>query len=380
MYDVLEYQFKSSLYKYGYTVKVNNINDIKVLMMEYEEGKNTTDYKYMLVTNGFAKQGDIITFFSDRWLVTSENISINDVYTKFIIRRLKFDIKFNFEGNVIPFSSAIDEGNFTISGNTIQLQEGKILLHMQENEQSKQIKKEQRFIIMDNAWKVTQKTNAEHGIYLIYAEIDIFNIDDDKENEIADRWKYESQDTYSIVINNVESTITINKTLQLDVTTTKNDVVETLPLIYTSADETVLTVDSNGLVTANKVGTASITVAIAENTSTTATITLTVEEQQASATYTVTAIDEYGATDGSAIYSTQWYKYTIHKFVGGVETTGTFTFEVDDISLATITETTDNYCVVTAEQTVKGGSIILTITDTETGEIAVEKSIEIIGW
>ena len=383
MYNPLQYQFNNSLERYGYDVKVNSTADARVMFKEYEEGSSPTDYKYMLVANGLINQGDIITLFDEQWFVLGKNVSINDVYTKFVIRRLKFNINFNFTGEVISFPSAIDEGTYRIINDVISLPDGRIVLHMQENQQSKRIKVNQRFIIMGNAWKVVQKTNAEHGIYKLYADIvAIDTVNDDIENEIADRWKYESKDNYTIKINNVVgSPLTINSTLQLDITVTNNGEIVTVPLTYTSSNTDILTVDANGLVTCAGVGTANITVAITEDLSVSDTITIIVEEEPIpDATYSITSIDDYNDTNNLEIWAKEWRKYTVHKFIDNIEVAGTFTFTIDNPSYVTIQEQTDNTIKLYANATVLDRNIKLTATDTETEEIAIELNITIKGW
>ena len=280
MLNPLEYQFKNTLRNYGYDVIVNGLDQVRILLKEYEEGTSITEYKYMLFRNGLIKQGDIITIFDDNWIVMHEDITINDVYTKVIIRRLKFNINFNFTGDVIAIPSSIDEGTYRLDeGQYLTLPEGRIILHMQENDVSKQIANTQRFLIMGNSWKVVQKTNTEHGIYKIYADIDLFNENDDRENEIADRWQYETKDNFTIAINNVvEGALPLDSTLQLDVTVTNNGEVVTVPLTYTSSNTSVLTVDNTGLVSCVGVGTANIRVAVTKDVTVFDTITLSVEE------------------------------------------------------------------------------------------------------
>lgn len=280
MLNPLEYQFKNTLNKYGYDVIVNEGDQVRILLKEYEEGTSTTEYKYMFFRNGLIKQGDIITIFDDNWLVLHEDVTINDVYTRVIIRRLKFKINFNFTGEVISFHSAIDEGTYRISTNEyITLQDGRIVLNMQENEVSKRISLNQRFLIMGTAWKVVQKTNTEHGLYKIYADIDTFSLNDDRENEIADRWQYETKNNYTIVINNVvDSPLPLDSTLQLDITVTNNGEIVQVPLTYTSSNKSVLTVGVDGLVTCVGVGTANITVAVTDDLSVSDNITISVEE------------------------------------------------------------------------------------------------------
>ncbi|CAK7015763.1 hypothetical protein [Tissierella sp.] len=383
MYNVLQYQFNNSLERYGYNVKVNAITDARVIFKEYEEGASTTDYKYMLVANGLINQGDIIEVFNENWFVLGKNVSINDVYTKFVIRRLKFNINFNFAGEVIVVPSAIDEGTYRLTGDTIVLQDGRIVLFIQENKQSRRITVEQRFIIMGNAWKVIQKTNTEKGIYKIYADIDTFSHVDDRENEIVDRWKYESKNNYIVKINNtVLSPLTLSSTLQLDVTVTNNGEIVEVPLTYTSSDASILTVDAGGLVTCVGVGTTNITVAVTEDLTVMDTIVIVVEEEPPveSITYTIIGQPQYQSSTDDKIFTKEWCKYAIHKFVDGVEVEGNFTFEIDNTKLATLSEITNNSVKVTAKDVVKGGDIKLVVTDTDTGQVAIEKTITIKGW
>lgn len=97
-------------------------------------------------------------------------------------------------------------------------------------------------------------------------------------------------------------------------------------------------------------------------------------------TYTITAEmpyadipdDEIWLDDPPAIY-------TVHKFVDGVETSGIFTFKVTDTSIVTITETTDNSASIIANNFTGKKNIKLIATDTDTGEIAIEKGITICG-
>ena len=376
MLNPLEYQFTNTLRNYGYDVIVNGEDEVKVILKEYKEGISPTDYKYMLFQNGLIKQGDIISIFNDNWLVLHEDISINDVYTRVIIRRLKFKINFNFTGEVISFPSAIDEGTYRISTNEyITLQDGRIVLNMQENETSKRISLNQRFLIMDNAWKVVQKTNAEHGIYKIYADIDIFNDNDDRENEIADRWQYETKDNYAITINNVvDSALPLDSTLQLDITVTNNDEVVTVPLTFSSTNTSVLTVDNTGLVSCVGVGTANIRVAVTKDLTVFDTITLSVEEVIAD-NFTIEIVGEGTVPiDTSSNYVAKIYNNGVLVSDKSV----VWTVSNSRLKLSNITGTS---CTVTADVgDYSYGTYTLTATLSDDANIFVEKAIEVTAW
>ena len=376
MLNPLEYQFTNTLKNYGYDVIVNGLDQVRILLKEYEEGTSTTEYKYMLFRNRLIKQGDIINIFDDNWIVLHEDISINDVYTKVIIRRLKFSINFNFMGDVQSIPSAIDEGTYRLDeGQYLTLPEGRIILHMQENDVSKQIANTQRFLIMGNSWKVVQKTNTEHGIYKIYADIDIFNDNDDKDNEIADRWQYETKDNFTIAINKVvDSALPLDSTLQLDVTVTNNGEVVTVPLTYTSSNTSVLTVDNTGLVSCVGVGTANIRVAVTKDVTVFDTITLSVEEVIED-NFTIEIIGEGTVPiDTSSNYVAKIYNNGVLVDDKSV----VWTVSDSRLKLSNITGTS---CTVTADVgDYSYGTYTLTATLSDDENIFVEKTIEVTAW
>ena len=376
MLNPLEYQFKNTLRNYGYDVIVNGLDQVRILLKEYEEGTSITEYKYMLFRNGLIKQGDIINIFDDNWIVLHEDISINDVYTKVIIRRLKFSINFNFMGDVQSIPSAIDEGTYRLDeGQYLTLPEGRIILHMQENDVSKQIANTQRFLIMGNSWKVVQKTNTEHGIYKIYADIDIFNENDDRENEIADRWQYETKDNFTIAINKVvDSALPLDSTLQLDVTVTNNGEIVTVPLTYTSSNTSVLTVDNSGLVTCIGVGTANIRVAVTKDVTVFDTITLSVEEVIED-NFTIEIIGE-----GTIQMSTS-KDYVANILNNGVLIEGKSVIWTVSDSRLKLSNITGTSCTVTADVgDYSYGTYTLTATLSDDENIFVEKTIEVTAW
>lgn len=367
MINALEYQFKNTLRNYGYDVIVNGTDQVRILLKEYEEGTSSSDYKYMMFRNGLIRQGDIVKIFDNNWLVLHEDVAINDVYTKVIIRRLKFNINFNFLGEVIAFPSAIEEGTYRVSqSNYISLQDGRIVLHMQENEFSKQIALNQRFLIMGNAWKVIQKTNAEHGIYKIYADIGAIDSNvDDRENEIADRWIYETKPKnitsvesvadlvveYGTLINTISLPSTLTVTLS-DGTTTSLDVVWN-------------TSTYNGDIAATYALTGTITLVegISNTNNLNAKVNIIVEEESEIITLAITGVDRLSVYDEPATYT--------------VNTTEPVTWSISG-GYAKIQSVNGNSCVVTYVDSTNFGTDTLRVELVADGTVFATQTIDIV--
>ncbi len=100
-------------------------------------------------------------------------------------------------------------------------------------------------------------------------------------------------------------------------------------------------------------------------------------------TYSYTAKMPYPNDPDDEIWVTDNATYTIHKFVDGVEVEGDFTFEIEtlegDKNIAKITDTTNNSVTVTGNNPTLDGLILLKAIDIDTGDIAIEKEIKIMG-
>lgn len=135
------------------------------------------------------------------------------------------------------------------------------------------------------------------------------------------------ENVYNITLNEI-GTLEVGATSQLNYTCTCNDLVIENPLVtFISSDESVATVDENGLVTGISKGNVLIT-ATYEDVA--ATISVSIEENL-TPSYTITT--NYATIDAEGYYSIQRYNtetFTPHKFIGSVEdinATYTFTFE-----------------------------------------------------
>lgn len=96
-------------------------------------------------------------------------------------------------------------------------------------------------------------------------------------------------------------------------------------------------------------------------------------------TYSIEVQTAFPDDDPFEIWYNETIKHIAHKFVNDVEVDGNFTFELDSAELASITGTTNNSCDITAGNVMQGGMVKLTVTDVDTGEVAIERDIKIIG-
>lgn len=255
--------YNDHIKNYGKPIKINGAEAIG-FFKEYDEKKDSNDHKYLFTNINTLKQGDEIEALGQYWLNISHIVNYNGVYEKALIRESKYSIKFAFpDGEVKAFTSVIDTKALDIVTNQyITLPDGKILVTLPQNTDSNNIFLYQRFIIMGNAWKIIGIDKSKIGLIILTCQLDEFvEANDDRENEIADYKKYIH--TYTIDITNGESADMDYRetTLQLEVSCTDNAVLVENPVVtYTSDNETVATVDSDGLITCHGTGQAVITV------------------------------------------------------------------------------------------------------------------------
>ena len=230
-----------------------------------------------IITNASIKRGDIITVFwknynTEKWLALSDNLK--NRYTKVIMQKCNYDIKFNFQGTIKEFPCIVNSKIFDIETNRyVSIPAGKIVVTMQDNNDSGNIKINDRFIKMKNAWKVTGIDRTKNGLLVLYCDLDAITVNDDVVNEIANAGDY----VYTIEITNGETaSIQEASTLQLNAQVQLNDNIVEKEVIYSSDNSSIVIVDENGLVTAISAGECIITASLAENPNVYDTISITV--------------------------------------------------------------------------------------------------------
>lgn len=202
--------------------------------------------------------GTIFVLKGEIYIVTSKDGIESDIFfTSMAIRcDVTFVVKSNGEYKDIPLTVVSDK--MTVNhGSVFNVVSGSVVMYTQDNDISRNIAINNEYYAFGGYYKVGSNF-FNNGLAYFYLER-----------------QQMPQDNYKITYNGVTSfDIKDSTTYQLSYTVTNNDnVVENPTIHYSSSDETVATVDSNGLMTMLKEGTVDIT-ATYSMASTTTTMTI----------------------------------------------------------------------------------------------------------
>ena len=203
--------------------------------------------------------GTIFVLKGEIYIVTSKDGIESDIFfTSMAIRcDVTFVVKSNGEYKDIPLTVVSDK--MTVNhGSVFNVVSGSVVMYTQDNDISRNIKINNEYYAFGGYYKVGSNF-FNNGLAYFYLER-----------------QQMPQDNYVITYNGVTSfDINDGTTYQLSYTVTNNGSVVKNPTIhYSSSDETIATVDSNGLMTMLKEGTVDIT-ATYSTASTTTTMTIT---------------------------------------------------------------------------------------------------------
>lgn len=267
--------------------------------------------------------GEYIVWNNKHFLCT-HRFPDNKVQVKGTIQECNHTLKWINQNNQLITRPCIEDARTLYTTGVkdekvIEIPNGMVGIQLPYDDETKQLNRGDSFVFNKTKYKVTfyDETTFNGLILLICTETAIDNSKDDTINEIADRWVQ-----------------------------TPNGKVDRLPHLddQQPPEEEPPTEPIEGI------------------------------------TYTITSVDNYGSTDVNEIYAGDWAKYTIHKFIDGVGVAGIFSYAIDNTNLATITNATDNTVTITAKDVTRGGAVKLTVTDTETSQVAIEKTIKIIEY
>jgi len=228
-----------------------------------------------IATTTEIKRGDLINWDNENWLIISDIGHKRYSYYKGIIQKCNYNIKFNFQGTIKEFPCIVDSRVFDVETNQyVSIPAGKIVVTMQDNNDSGNIKINDRFIKMNRAWKVSGIDRTKNGLIILHCDLDGITSSDDLENEIANAGDY----VYTLEITNGETaSIQEASTLQLNTQVKLNgNIVDNKTVVYSCDNPSIASVDENGLVTAISAGECIITVSLAENPNIYDTISITV--------------------------------------------------------------------------------------------------------
>lgn len=231
----------------GDDIKINGVGTYKALINYFKT--NRYEDLRTIATMTEIKRGDIITWDGEDWLVISEIGHKRFCYYKGIIQKVNYNIKFIFDnGSIKEFPAIIDGKIFDIESNQFfYFQTGKVIVLLQDNDDTRKITIDRRFIKRDKAFKVVGTDWTEKGLIKLYCELDMFNTNDDRKNEIADYETYKH--TFSIkILNNNPLNLNINGNNEVEImlACTDNGVtVEPDNVIFEVSDPAIAKVEGN---------------------------------------------------------------------------------------------------------------------------------------
>lgn len=201
--------------------------------------------------------GTIFVLKGEIYIVNSQDGIESDIFfTSMAVKcDVTFVVKCDREYKDIPLTVVSDK--FTVNHGTISVVDGTVIMYTQDNDIARSIKINNEYYAFGGYYKVGNNF-FNNGLAYFYLERQVM-----------------PQDDYAITYNGVTSfDMNDSTTYQLSYTVTNNgNVVENPTIRYSSSDETIATVDSNGLMTMLKEGTVDIT-ATYSMASTTTTMTI----------------------------------------------------------------------------------------------------------
>lgn len=187
--------------------------------------------------------GTIFVLNGEIYIVNSQDSIESDIFFTSIAVKcdVTFIVKYNREYKDIPFTVVSDK--FTVNDGIISVVDGSVIMYTQDNDISRNMAINNEYYAFGGYYKVGNNF-FNNGLAYFYLERQIM-----------------PQNDYAITYNgNVSFDMNDSTTYQLSYTVTNNgNVVESPTIKYSSSDETIATVDSNGVMTMLKEGTVDIT-------------------------------------------------------------------------------------------------------------------------
>ena len=300
-----------------------------ITVSDYYDRTKTYDVFFRRSRRGSNSNGKVRIYFSqdtpidigtmfvlkdDTYVVTSRDGDESDVF--YTSMAVKCDTSFTVFSNAenryvsIPFVTLSDK--FTLSSNsTISMVSGAVVIYTGDNSYSREVEINENYYNYGGYYKV-RNTFYNNGLAYVYMTREAM-----------------PQDKYTLSYNGVTSLdMKDATTYQLSYTAIKNDVpVDSPTLTYVSSDNTIATVDGNGLLTLLATGNVTITTTWTDGNNTTCETTIAITNSGVEPEPTVPSIEIYTASN--SIYLDGSRKLTV-KFYNG-------TTEITDTAIADLT-------------------------------------------
>ena len=300
-----------------------------ITVSDYYDRTKTYDVFFRRSRRGSNSNGKVRIYFSqdtpidigtmfvlkdDTYVVTSRDGDESDVF--YTSMAVKCDTSFTVFSNAenryvsIPFVTLSDK--FTLSSNsTVSMISGSVVIYTGDNPYSREVELNETYYNYGGYYKVGN-TFYNNGLAYVYMT---------REAKPQDRYTLSYTGVTSLDMKDAT-------TYQLSYTAIKNDVpVDSPTLTYVSSDNTIATVDGNGLLTLLATGNVTITTTWTDGNNTTCETTIAITNSGVEPEPTVPSIEIYTASN--SIYLDGSRKLTV-KFYNG-------TTEITDTAIADLT-------------------------------------------
>lgn len=248
------------LYEKGEKIKLNGVDQTTLLIDATD--KLTYFNDKIMRCKCQINTGDMVEYNNSKYIIISQ-IDKDENTFKARIRKCSYRIAFNWLGTVKWFDSIEESKVFDVSsGSFISVASGNIFITMSNNPDTRNIALNNRFYVTNQPFKIVGIDRSQEGLVKFNCALDsISTAYDDVENNIVDRWRYETAHTYSLAINNGDSAnVLVNSVFQLNVIATDNGIAIPNPVItFTSSEPEIISVDNSGNIMGISLGQAVIT-------------------------------------------------------------------------------------------------------------------------
>lgn len=362
MFNLLEPidDFSYLLDNLGKDIQINNI-PTKALITNTNLNESNDNKKITTLTN--IQRGFLVDYDNQKWLITSEVNGMRYDKYKGIMQKCNNFIIVNIAGILYYVPCIVTDGaSLNIDTNQyLMTLDTTIYILVANDSINSNIKVNDIFKIGTYNYKVVNIDDiSQSGLLILKMEFTA-------EEQVLPN--------YSISITNTEPlTTNINTPVQLTIEQKDGTTVltENLPMIFTSSDETICTVDSNGLVTPVSIGNVNITVKLEFDANVNDSISITIEDVPETITYSISGASEI--TNGYSV------NYIAEKLINGTaDPNAVFSFSIDYLenssSIATLTIVSDTECSIKANAAIY--YITLVAQDTSTLAIVKKENIKL---
>jgi Bacterial Ig-like domain (group 2) len=311
-----------------------------------DDSKDREQKRIISITEPLTK-GQTIKWGNTYWIVLIVDELVT--YWRGYIRKCESSLKWLDSHGIIketPFTLKLNPSIYPLDRDKFMIlpAEQRVII-VQSNNDTKTIKKADRFIFDERAWKVIGVNGYQEGLIELTLEEDLINpAVDNVELRICNYYGNVANYTVSI-LNGDTANLSMGDTLQLIVRVMNNQsVIPSTLLTFYSSDESIAVVDQTGIITPLKKGTVIIT---AEYENVQDSIQINITEQLAN-NYTLEIIGAAEIKKGrTQTYSVRFYNNGKEIFDHAV-----FSLTSDDgttpTQLATIESTNSNSCIIRA--------------------------------